>query len=74
MLPTPTIYVYEAIQGLVDERVARAKRDRLIHRLMSESRARKQFRLSVAQGLANGLGERDLAAELRSAIHGQSKN
>jgi hypothetical protein len=69
MLPTPTIFVYEAMQGLVDERVARAKRRREIHRLLSESKARKQFRRSVEQSLARGLGERDLTSELRSAIH-----
>jgi hypothetical protein len=74
MLPTTTIYMYDAIQGLVDERVARAKRHRLIHRVMSESKARKQFRLSVIQGLANGLGERDLASELRSIAQAQFSN
>jgi len=74
MLPAPTIYVYEAIQGLVDERVANVKRRRKIHRLMSESKARKQFRRSIARGLECGLDARDLASELRSTIHEQSSN
>jgi hypothetical protein len=74
MLPNPTIYVYEAMQGLVEERIERTKRRCEIHRLMQQSRVRKQFRRSVAQGLQHGLGEKDLAAELRSALQSKTRN
>jgi hypothetical protein len=74
MLPNPVIYIYEAMQSLVEERIERTKRRCEIHRLMQESRARRQFRRSVAQGLQSGLGEKDLAAELRSALQSQTRN
>jgi hypothetical protein len=74
MHPTPTIYIYEAMQGLVEERIAKAKRRNEIHSLMHETRARRQFRRSVVQGLRSGLGKADLTAELRSAIRQQSTN
>jgi len=72
MLSTPTIYVYEAIQGLVEERVENTMRRQRVHSLMKESKARKQFRRSIAQGLEQGLGVRDLMSELHSTIQTQS--
>jgi len=74
MHPCPTIYLYEAMQGLVDERIARARRRSKIHRLIHESKTRKQFRRSVIQGLRSGLGRDDLVAELRSVAQRQSSN
>ena len=74
MLSTPTIYMYEAIQGLVEERVDNTMRRRRIHNLMKETKVRKQFRRSIAQSLEQGLGARDLMSELHSTIQTQSCN
>jgi hypothetical protein len=74
MLPDTTIYVYEAMQGLVEERITRAKHRAKIHRLMQATRARKQFRRSVAQSLRQGLRGGDLASELRSVLRAESAN
>ena len=74
MFPNPTIYDYDAVQGMVDERIARAERRTKIHRLMKASRARRQFRRSVVHGLRNGLDAKDFAAELGFALRDQTHN
>ena len=74
MFPNTTFYVFDAVQGMVEERITRAKRRAKIHHMMRASRARKQFRRSIAHGLRNGLGEKDLAAELRSTLRIEARN
>jgi len=74
MLPNSTIYIFEAVQGLVEERVARTKRRALIHQAMQEKRARRQFRRSIAQSLRSGLSAQDLASELRLTLRTQARN
>ena len=60
MFPNATIHVYKAVQGMVDERIERAKHRAEIHDLMRESRARRQFRRAIVQAMRRGLGKRDL--------------
>ncbi|MGB2983942.1 MAG: hypothetical protein WBC63_08810 [Candidatus Bipolaricaulia bacterium] len=74
MLPNSPIFIFEAMQSLVEERIARAQRRAEIHSLMQETRARKQFRRSIAHGLRKGLSEKDLAAELCSSLRTQARN
>ena len=74
MFPNPTIYDYDAVQGMVEERIARTKRRSKIHRLMRETRARRQFRRSIAQGLRNGLAAKDFATELGLALRDETHN
>ncbi|MFC2077568.1 hypothetical protein ACFLTM_02020 [Candidatus Bipolaricaulota bacterium] len=74
MHPDLTINSYESVQGLVEERIARAKHRMKVHQLMQDARARKQFRRSVTQGLRRGLTGRDLSSELCFTLHGQACN
>jgi len=68
MQPTTVIYAYEAAQGIVEERIAQARKRDEIHRMMQESRARRQFHRTIVDSLRRGLGADDLAAELRTAL------
>jgi hypothetical protein len=74
MFPNTTIYVYEAVQGMVEERIARAKHRAKIQDMMRAARARKQFRRSIVHGLRSGLGGKDLAAELCSTLRTERRN
>ena len=74
MHPDLTVNSYEAVHGLVEERIARSKRRRKIHHLMQGTRARKRFRRSVELGIRRGLTEQDLSSELCFTLHDQARN
>jgi len=74
MLPNPTIYIYEAVQGMVDERIERADRRARIHQLVKTSRARKQLRRSIAHSLRNGVDAQDIASEIRFRLRDEARN
>lgn len=74
MFPDSTICIFEAVQGLIEERLARTKRRALIHGAMQGQRARRQFRRSIAHSLRSGLSAQELASELRSILRTQARN
>jgi len=65
--------LHDAAQQIVDDRIARAQRQREIHRALRERRARERFQRSVGQGLRDGLGPSELSAQMWRVIRKQQE-